>query len=235
MSNFLSYSPIGYLLSGDITGFLLSVLYLLPAMVIALSFHEAAHAWAAYKMGDPTAKNLGRLTLDPTKHFSLFGVITFLLIGFGWGKPVPTNPRNYRNYKKGNVFVALAGVTTNLILSFIFFIIYTVLIVLGVTSEIVFNIIINIVYMNIILCFFNIIPIPPLDGHHLIKGFIARRSQKFYFWYQRYGYYVLLGLIFLPRFLPFIPNIFMLYLGTMVSLVFGAYSWLFNLIFGLFM
>ncbi|MBT3319767.1 MAG: site-2 protease family protein [Clostridia bacterium] len=222
-------SPISSLLSGDITGFLLNILYLLPAIVIALSFHEAAHAWMANRMGDPTAKNLGRLTLDPTKHFTLFGVITFLLIGFGWGKPVPTNPRNYTNYKKGNVLVALAGVTTNLILSFVFYLIYFLLIVFGVENTIVLMIIINIVYINIILCFFNLIPIPPLDGHHLVKGFIARRSQKFYFAYMRYGYFVLLGLIFIPRFISIIPNIFTLYLGTMAGLVLNAYSWFFGL------
>ena len=121
MLNFLSNSPIGSLMEGDLLGFLLNILYMLPAIVIALSFHEAAHAWAAYKMGDPTAKNLGRMTLDPTKHFSVFGVLSFILLGFGWGKPVPTNPRNYINYKKANILVAISGVTTNLLLSFVFF------------------------------------------------------------------------------------------------------------------
>ena len=102
--------PISYLLAGDIRGFMLHLLLILPALVIALSFHEAAHAWMANKMGDPTAKNLGRLTLDPTKHFDWWGLMTFALFGLGWGKPVPTNPRNYHNYKKANVLVALSGV-----------------------------------------------------------------------------------------------------------------------------
>jgi Zn-dependent protease len=167
-------------------------------MVIAVSFHEAAHAWMANKMGDPTARNLGRMTLDPTKHFDICGIIMFAVIGFGWGKPVPTNPRNYINYRKGNVLVALAGVTTNLILSFIFFGILSLLInVFGVTNEVIRNIISYIISLNIFLCFFNLIPIPPLDGHHLIKDFIARRSPRFYMYYQNYGFFVVIGLLVL--------------------------------------
>lgn len=223
MSNFLSNSPIAYLLSGNFEGFFLTVLYLLPALVIALSCHEAAHAWAANKMGDPTAKNLGRLTLDPTKHFTLWGIVAFLFIGFGWGKPVPTNPRNYDNYKKGNVVVALAGVTTNLIISFIFYFIYFLLIVFGVNNEIIIRIIIYIVYMNIILCFFNLIPIPPLDGHHLVKGFIARKSQKFYFMYQRYGYFVLLFLLFATNIIQVGLSFVSGWVLTLYSLFFGLF------------
>lgn len=202
MLNFLSNSPIGSLMEGDLLGFLLNILYMLPAIVIALSFHEAAHAWAAYKMGDPTAKNLGRMTLDPTKHFSVFGVLSFILLGFGWGKPVPTNPRNYINYKKANILVAISGVTTNLLLSFVFFWIFVLLVSLGVQNTIVLTIIYMIIYLNVILCFFNLIPIPPLDGHHLVKGFIARKLPNFYMVYMRYGMYILLALIFIPRFLP---------------------------------
>lgn len=196
--NFLQYSPIRLLLAGHFEAFLLTVLYLLPALVIAVSFHEAAHAWAANRMGDSTAKNLGRLTLDPTKHFTLWGIVAFLFIGFGWGKPVPTNPRNYTNYKKGNVLVALAGVITNLILSFIFFIIHFILYNgFGIPFDNMFMLIIwYIVNLNIVLCFFNLIPIPPLDGHHLVKGYIARKSQSFYMAYQKYGYFVLIILLF---------------------------------------
>lgn len=224
-------SPISYLFNNNIQGFLLQILYLLPALVIAISFHEAAHAWAAYKMGDPTAKNLGRMTLDPTKHFDLWGIVAFLFIGFGWGKPVPTNPRNYDNYKKGNVAVALAGVTVNLILSFIFFFIYVLLVrVFGVTNSTILNIIYFIVRINLILCFFNLIPIPPLDGHHLVKGYIARKNQQFYFAYQRYGFMVLLGLLFLPRFLG-VPNVVSIALNFLSDTVLSVYNAFFGLFF----
>ena len=201
MRNILARSPISLLFTGNIEAFLLQILYLMPALVIAISFHEAAHAWAAYKMGDPTAKNMGRLTLDPTKHIGLWSIIAFLLIGFGWGKPTPTNPRNYANYKKGNVFVALSGVTTNLILSFIFYVVLFILQLAGVQNFIIMNIVANIVYINIFLCFFNLIPIPPLDGHHLVKGYIARKSPRFYMSYQRYGFMVLLAVLYLTDYI----------------------------------
>jgi len=193
--NFFRNTPIYALMSGDIKGFFLYILYLLPALVIAISFHEFAHAWMANKMGDPTAKNMGRMTLDPVKHFDLWGFLMLILVGFGWGRPVPVNSRNFHNYKKGNILVSLAGVTTNLILSFVFFGIYVLLAVLGVNSEIISIIILNVVYLNLILCFFNLIPIPPLDGHHLIDGWIARRSGAFYAFYHRYGFFVLIAVM----------------------------------------
>ena len=196
LSNFLETMPLNYLMSGRIKEYLMLLLLLLPGYVIGLSFHEAAHAWMANKMGDPTAKNLGRLTLDPTKHINIFGIISFFIIGFGWAKPVPINPRNYYNYKKGNILVSLAGVITNLIISFLFYGIFILLIYgFDVANTIILTIFIYIVQMNVVLCVFNLIPIPPLDGHHLISGFIARKSQKFYFYYMRYGNYALLFLL----------------------------------------
>ncbi len=224
MSSFLRNSPLSLLLSGQFEAFALSVLYLLPALVIALSFHEAAHAWMADKMGDPTARNMGRVTLDPTKHIDLFGFLAFLFIGFGWGKPVPTNPRNYYNYKKANILVSLAGVTTNLILSFVFYLIFFIMFVTGLDIPILTTIILNIVYMNIVLCFFNLIPIPPLDGHHLISGFIARKSPRFFMAYKQYGYYVLLAILVFT-------DLIQIALGFILNWVLILY----NLFFGLFL
>ncbi len=224
MSSFLRNSPLSLLLSGQFEAFALSVLYLLPALVIALSFHEAAHAWMADKMGDPTARNMGRVTLDPTKHIDLFGFLAFLFIGFGWGKPVPTNPRNYYNYKKANILVSLAGVTTNLVLSFVFYLIFFIMFVTGLDIPILTTIILNIVYMNIVLCFFNLIPIPPLDGHHLISGFIARKSPRFFMAYKQYGYYVLLAILVFT-------DLIQIALGFILNWVLILY----NLFFGLFL
>jgi Zn-dependent protease len=222
-SNFLQNTPLGLLMSGQITEYLLMILYLLPAFVIALSFHEAAHAWMANRMGDPTAKNLGRMTLDPTKHIDLVGIIAFLIIGFGWAKPVPTNPRNYYHYKKANILVALAGVTTNLILSFVFYIIwFLVVYVFGVTSQIISTILFYIVMMNIVLCVFNLIPIPPLDGHHFVKGFIARKSPRFYMYYMRYGQFLLLILVFTRM------------LSSLLFYVTNGILYLYSMFFGLF-
>lgn len=222
VNRFLS-SPISYLYRGDLEGFFLIVLYLLPALVIAVSFHEGAHAWMANKMGDPTARNLGRMTLDPLKHISLFGLLAFLLIGFGWGKPVPTNPRNYNNFKKANVLVSIAGVTVNLILSFIFYMIYVIAFRAGLDNAVILNVLFYIVIMNIILCFFNLIPIPPLDGHHLVSGFIARKSPKFYMMYKQYGHYALLALLFLTDFI----SIGLSYILNVVLLAYNAFFGLF--------
>ncbi len=200
--------PLSYLQTGDFQGFLMQLLYILPAIVIAISFHEAAHAWMSNKMGDSTAKNLGRVTLDPTKHFDVMGLITFILLGFGWGKPVPTNPRNYHNYKKANVLVALAGVTMNLVIGIVTAIIICILIVTGVFSitgsnvgnmsivSIIHTILFYIASINLVLCFFNLIPVPPLDGHHLVKGYIARMSPNFYMNYQRYGFILLIIVLY---------------------------------------
>jgi Zn-dependent protease len=224
--NFLYNMPIYILFdpNGGILEYLKYLLYLLPAYVIGLSFHEAAHAWMANRMGDPTAKNLGRLTLDPTKHINLFGVISFFIIGFGWAKPVPINPRNFGNYKKGNILVSLAGITMNLIISFVF---YGIVILLyngfGIYNEILIQILYYIVMMNLVLCFFNLIPIPPLDGHHLISGFIARKSPKFYFYYMRYGNIALLLLVFWG------------YLQIVISFGVNGVLWLYAKFFGLFL
>ena len=223
MRSFLSNTPISLLMSGQFEAFALQVLYLLPALVIALSFHEAAHAWMANKMGDPTAKNLGRVTLDPTKHIDLFGFVCFILIGFGWGKPCPTNPRNYYNYKKANVLVALSGVTVNLILSFVFYLIFFIINVAGVDIMILNTIIIYIIMMNIVLCFFNLIPIPPLDGHHLISGIIARKSPRFFMYYKQYGYFVLLFLLFFTDFIQIALNYLTTWVLYIYSLFFGLF------------
>ena len=229
--------PINMLFSGDITGFLLRVLMLLPALVIAVSFHEAAHAWMADRMGDPTGKNLGRVTLDPTKHFSIWGIVMFLFIGFGWGKPVPTNPRNYYNYKKGNALVAIAGVTTNLIIALIFAVLVSILTITDVFPSVIPIIsigndssFINIIhwilfyisFLNLVLLFFNLIPIPPLDGHHLVKGFISRKMPRFYMSYMRYGFLALLFLFFLVPGVSTVLSTLCLWVIQGVAFIFGA-------------
>lgn len=236
--------PINYLFSGDIKEFFLRLLFILPALIIGNSFHEAAHAWTAYKMGDPTAKNLGRVTLDPLKHIDLWGFLSFALLGFGWGKPVPINPRNFTNYKKANILVSLSGVTVNLCISLIVMIILAILALGGILPSlapiffdvttgmqglytyngavgIVHIIFYYIAYLNLLLCFFNLLPVPPLDGHHLVKGYIARISPSFYHAYERYGFMVLLFLLFVvPQFRGF--------LWWLVDIVFNGIANLFG-------
>jgi Zn-dependent protease len=234
----LNRLPISLLFNGDIQGFFLRLLLILPGLIIGLSFHEAAHAWMANKMGDPTAKNLGRLTLDPIKHFDAFGFASLALFGFGWGKPVPINSRTFRNFKKANVLVSLAGVILNLIIGLIVIIILSILRKSGVFSNalileiyggdlsvlgIVYLMIYYIAYINLLLCIFNLIPVPPLDGSHLIEGFLAKISHSFYQAYHRYGNFLLIALLFLvPGFGALLWNI----VNTVINLVasiFGVY------------
>jgi Zn-dependent protease len=102
----------------------LQLLYILPAILIGMTVHEWAHAYAAYKLGDPTAKNLGRMTLNPIAHFDIFGFLCLLLVGFGWAKPVPINSRNFKHFRRDDIIVSLAGITMNLIVAFLFSFIY---------------------------------------------------------------------------------------------------------------
>ena len=95
------------------------MLYRVPAVIIAISFHECAHAYAAYRCGDPTARNLGRMTLNPVAHFDPVGLVMLLIARFGWAKPVPINTRNFKNPRRDEIIVALAGVATNLLIAFL--------------------------------------------------------------------------------------------------------------------
>ena len=105
--------------STDLSTILLEILYRIPGILVAISFHECAHAYAAYKCGDPTARNLGRMTLNPFAHFDPIGLVMMLLVRFGWAKPVPINTRNFKHPRKDELIVSLAGVATNLIIAFV--------------------------------------------------------------------------------------------------------------------
>jgi len=156
------------------------------AIMIALCVHEWAHAWAAYKSGDPTAKTMGRMTLNPAKHVEPLGLLSFILIGIGWAKPVPVNPFNYRNFKRGNFFVSIAGVTTNFIMGFVFslgfYLIltftqwHTNLALLGLVYFFMFA-----TSINVALMIFNLLPIYPLDGYNLLRSFTKPNNRYMQF------------------------------------------------------
>lgn len=175
---------------------LISIAYRLPALLIGLSFHEAAHAYAAYRAGDPTARNLGRMSLDPFRHLDLVGTLMLLFVGFGWAKPVPINPRNFKNPRKDEFMVSIAGIATNLALAFIFTGIYVLLLTNGWTDAngIVDGFIISIIGINTVLAVFNLIPVPPLDGHHLITAAFPR-TERFFYSISRYNIFILIGVI----------------------------------------
>ncbi|MBC3803518.1 site-2 protease family protein [Acetobacterium fimetarium] len=162
-----------------------SLLLSLPGILIAISFHEMAHAYAADAMGDPTPKDAGRLTVNPLKHIDPLGFISMLLFRFGWAKPVPVNPNNFKDKKKGMIAVALSGVLTNLLLAFLGMAAY--LAVIPLNNETLMIILQYIYIYNIVFAVFNIIPIPPLDGSQILLLFLPPKALMFYYRYQRYG------------------------------------------------
>ena len=159
-----------------------------------LPVHEYAHAFAAKKMGDNTALMAGRLTLNPIAHVDLFGALFLVLFGFGWAKPVPINPRNFRNYKKGIAITAVAGPLANLICAALGIFVFNVLLYVPITQSLVdvfFYIVIAVEYfamINISLAVFNMIPITPLDGSRLLSTVVSYKVNYFMSKYQQYIY-----------------------------------------------
>lgn len=167
-------------------------------LVTALPVHECAHAWVASKLGDNTARNQGRITLNPMKHLDLFGSIAMLFVGFGWAKPVQINPRNFKNPKVGMAISSLAGPVSNIILAYILLIVLRVLNFVGFTKGLDFSNLMQIfqimVLLNIGLAIFNLLPIPPLDGSRIATLFLP---QQTYFKIMQYEQYIFIGLIVL--------------------------------------
>lgn len=168
---------------------------LLLSLLIGITVHEFSHAWMATRLGDPTAKLMGRLSLNPLKHLDPFGTIFLLLVGFGWGRPVPYNPEYLRHGKKDEVKIALAGPLSNFILALIFALPYrlTYYLHLDLTLNPFFIICAVITEINIILAVFNLLPIPPLDGSKIIFLFLSEESR---IQFERIGPLILMGLIF---------------------------------------
>lgn len=161
------------------------------AVLVAIIPHEMAHGFAAYLCGDETAKNDGRLSLNPLHHLDLIGTICLIFFKFGWAKPVMINPNNFRDRKKGTFFVAIAGVLTNFILAII-----SVIILKHIhLNEFMQELLLNIFWFNIILGVFNLIPIPPLDGSKILFSFLPLKYEYYLIKYERYGYIILLLLI----------------------------------------
>lgn len=175
---------------------ILAAIYMF-AIVIALTIHEFAHAFVAHQYGDDTAKHLGRLTFNPLAHIDIFGALTFLVIGFGWGKPVPVNPLNFDDTRKGQLMTALAGPVSNLILAIISVISLKVLLpILPVNNLAIIFFQLSFI-INIALMVFNLIPIPPLDGSQILVNALPDRFSGFKQGLFLYGQNALLLLVFL--------------------------------------
>jgi Zn-dependent protease len=177
----------------ELSQFLEQLILWLPAVIIALTFHEYAHGKVADWLGDPTPRYQGRLSLNPLVHLDPLGFIMLLLFHFGWAKPVQVNPLNFRGDRyQGMVLVALAGPGMNLLVAFTAALITTLAVPSGATGYLP-AVMDGIVFINIYLALFNLIPVPPLDGSQVLAGLI--RSSGFVHTLQRYGYIILILLI----------------------------------------
>jgi len=228
-------------LGTEIISFLQQLLVVIPGLYLGVVLHEVAHGYIAYRNGDPTAKNLGRLSLNPIVHIDLFGSILLPLllvllksgILFGYAKPVPINPGYFRNYRKGIRYSSLAGPATNFIMAFILGIIYSLMIYIlkvsgtpineimtssGVGNrilQIVFSMVYFAIRINIFLGIFNFIPIPPLDGANILATFLPGNAMYKYLSIGRFGFIIVFAFIY------FIGG----YIGPVIGFLMNIFTW----------
>ncbi len=199
---------------------IMSFVILLPVRLIAIIGHELGHAYVSDKLGDPTPRNTGRLTINPLAHLDLYGTLLMLLTGFGWAKPVMINPMYYRDRKKGTALVSLAGPFANLVMAFCGMIIWAIAIILKAKTGLgatVFNVIGSIahtfIYTNLCFMVFNLIPIPPLDGSKVLGIFLPDRTYYKMLQYERYSMILIMILS--------LTGMFNTIIGTGVNAVFN--------------
>lgn len=199
-------------------------LFFIAILIFSIIIHEFSHGAVANSLGDPTAKYAGRLTLNPIKHLDPIGSIIlpiFLIFttgkGIGWAKPVPINPNNFRDQKYGSFKVALAGPASNLMVALIFGLLLRVLVSFDFISLNLYSIFTFIVSINILLAVFNLVPIPPLDGSHILFTFLPDSMQRTKIFLSQFGFLILIFLIFL--FPPFFKILIYLVNGMFVLIV----------------
>lgn len=177
--------------------------FLVIAFIIGITVHEWAHAYSAYKFGDPTAKMLGRVTFNPAKHVDVFGVILLAIAGFGWAKPVPVDRRNFSNPRFMSIVVSLVGPLSNLVLAIIALFVQIILRNNGYSEAsiggegAIYQTVSMLVYINMVLFVFNLIPIPPLDGYRIIEDLAPRRLQIEMQKYEHWGLFVFILVVFI--------------------------------------
>ena len=184
----------------DIANIVQQIVILAPPFLFALTFHELAHGYVAWRLGDPTAKNEGRLTMNPLKHIDPLGVVAFIIMKIGWAKPVPVNPSYFRDPQKGMLFVALAGPGANIVLAVASAIIVKALIKFPVLPLFVLQpvaeMLVASVWINVMLAVFNCLPIPPLDGSKVLMGVLPRDMARSYEKLEPFGFVLLLILFY---------------------------------------
>ncbi|NLV88603.1 MAG: site-2 protease family protein [Tissierellia bacterium] len=203
----------------------MSLLYNLPGLFVAIIFHELAHGLMAYILGDDTAKKAGRLSLNPLKHIDLIGFVFLLLFRFGWAKPVPVNPFNFKNRKRDTILVSLAGPFTNFLIAII---VSFILVFVKIRNPILLDILIITLWYNIMLGVFNLLPFPPLDGSKILASLLPSKVEYYFYRYEKYLYLILIILIgtnTIDKILsPIISNVLSildLIIGYLWSVVYG--------------
>jgi Zn-dependent protease len=214
------------------------ILIFLPVLLVSVVFHEVAHGWVALRQGDDTALRAGRLTLNPVPHLDIMGSLVvpmalLLMPGsvlFGWAKPVPVDPRKFRDYRRGDIVVSLAGVAVNLLLAVACVLLMAAAIWsarlapgLDPLSDVVYRMAGLGVILNLILAIFNLVPLPPLDGSHVVYHFLPRAWRAPYRSMGRYGLLILLGMIFL---VPGAIGVILWPAFALTELAFGVVRWL---------
>ena len=190
---------------------ILSLLLSLPGLLIALSMHEFAHGYAAYIMGDRTAELDGRLSINPLHHLDPIGALCLLLFRFGWAKPVPINPYNFRKRKAGIIVVSLAGPLMNFVLALIFAFIQFIMINFAPVNDItqfLYTVVILTIQLNIGLMCFNLIPIPPLDGSRVLAELLPYRFKRAFYEVEKYSAFILMIALFTRALNPVLSTMY---------------------------
>ena len=173
--------------------------YILVTLVIAFSVHEFAHAYAAYKFGDMTAKNQGRLTLNPLRHIDPIGAIFIILVGFGWARPVPVNRFFFKNPRMNSIVVSVVGPLSNLLLAFIGVLLIYMMNIAGLNlPDFIYTFFNMFIRLNVVLFVFNLLPFPPLDGYRIIEDLVPADIRPKMTQYEQYGALIFLILVITP-------------------------------------
>jgi Zn-dependent protease len=210
----------------DPFAFLGTLILMAPALLLAVTVHEVAHGWVAERLGDPTARMLGRITLNPLPHIDPFGALAFVLAGFGWAKPVPVNARNLRHPRRDMALVAAAGPVSNFLLAFVGLVAFQLVLRAGMApffAEPLLGVLRYVYAFNLGLAIFNLIPLPPLDGGHFLPYFLPTGSWPLLRTLEQYGPILLIVLV--------ISGATRYIMGPLFQLVNGFYIGILRLIF----